>query len=95
MNTPPDLSQLSPDQLRHLAAALMSQVEQQDQALQAGEQALEQSQKALRHSEQVNQKLTYELELLKRHQYGQRSEHLNALQISLLDERIDADIAAS
>ncbi len=48
MNAPSDLSQLSPDQLRHLAAALMSQVEQQGQAL-------EQSQKTLRHTEQVNQ----------------------------------------
>ncbi|PXX97508.1 IS66 family transposase, partial [Halomonas sp. LBP4] len=87
MNTPPDLSQLSPDQLRHLAATLMSQVEQQ-------EQALEQSQKALRHSEQRNQQLTYELALLKRHKFGQRSEQLDALQISLLEEVVDADIAA-
>ena len=46
MTTPPDLTQLSPDQLRHLAATLMTQVEEKE--------------KALRHSEQVNQKLTYE-----------------------------------
>jgi transposase len=80
MNMPPDLSQLSPDQLRHLAATLMAQVEEKDQAL--------------RHSEQVNQKLTYELALLKRHAFGKRSEQLNVLQISLLDEVVDADIAA-
>lgn len=80
MNTPPDLSQLSPDQLRHLAATLMAQVEEKDQAL--------------RHSEQVNQKLTYELALLKRHAFGKRSEQLNVLQISLLEEVVDADIAA-
>ncbi|GAA0630967.1 hypothetical protein GCM10009016_21360 [Halomonas beimenensis] len=87
MKTPPDLSQLTPDQLRHLAATLMSQVEQQ-------EQALAQSQKTLRHTEQVNQKLSYELALLKRHAFGKRSEQLNVLQISLLDEVVDADIAA-
>ncbi|RAH36294.1 MULTISPECIES: IS66 family transposase [unclassified Halomonas] len=87
MTMPTDLSQLSPDQLRHLAATLMSQVEQQ-------EQALAQSQKTLRHTEQVNQKLTYELALLKRHAFGKRSEQLNVLQISLLDEVVDADIAA-
>lgn len=87
MNTSPDLSRLSPDQLRQLAATLMTRVEQQDQAL-------TQSQKALRHSEQRNQQLTHELALLKRHQFGQRSEHLNVLQISLLDEGVDADIAA-
>ncbi len=80
MNTSPDLSQLSPDQLRHLAATLMAQVEEKDQAL--------------RHSEQINQKLTHELALLKRHKFGPRSEHLNGLQISLLDEGVDADIAA-
>ena len=76
----PDLSQLSPDQLRHLAATLMAQVEEKDQAL--------------RHSEQVNQELTYELALLKRHAFGKRSEQLNILQISLLEEKVDADIAA-
>lgn len=77
---PTDLSQLSPDQLRHLAATLMSQVEEKD--------------KALRHSEQVNQKLTHELALLKRHAFGKRSEQLNVLQISLLEEVVDTDIAA-
>lgn len=80
MTTSPDLSQLSPDQLRHLAATLMSQVEEKD--------------KALHHSEQVNQKLTYELALLKHHAFGKRSEQLNVLQISLLEEVVDADIAA-
>ena len=84
---PTDLSQLTPDQLRHLAATLMTQVEQQ-------EQALAQSQKTLRHTEQVNQKLSYELALLKRHAFGKRSEQLNVLQISLLEEVVDADIAA-
>ncbi|MDI4661919.1 MULTISPECIES: IS66 family transposase [Cobetia] len=80
MTTPPDLTQLSPDQLRHLAATLMTQVEEKE--------------KALRHSEQVNQKLTYEMALLKRHAFGKRSEQLNVLQISLLEEGGDADIAA-
>ena len=94
MNMPPDLSQLSPDQLRHLAATLMAQVEQKDRVLQEREQALLQSQETLRHTEQVNQKLTYELALLKRHAFGKRSEQLNVLQISLLDEVVDADIAA-
>jgi hypothetical protein len=44
MTTPPDLSQLSSDQLRHLAATLMTKVDEKE--------------KALSHSEQVNQKLT-------------------------------------
>ncbi len=80
MITTPDLSQLSPDQLRQLASELMARVEQQDQVI--------------RHSELRNQQLTHELALLKRHKYGQRSEQLNVLQISLLEEVVDADIAA-
>lgn len=47
----------------------------------------------VKYKEQVNQKLTYELALLKRHKFGQRSEHLNALQISLLNEVVNEDIA--
>ncbi|WP_206022137.1 hypothetical protein [Billgrantia bachuensis] len=70
MNMPPDLSQLSPDQLL-LLAATMAQVEEKDRAL-------AQSQKTLRHTEQINHKLTYELALLKRHAFDKRSEQLNA-----------------
>src|SRR5690554_7333968 len=62
MTTPPDLSQLTPDQLRHLAVTLMAQVEEKD--------------KALRHREQVNQKLTYELALFKRHAFETELEDL-------------------
>nr|WP_067286332.1 IS66 family transposase [Marinobacterium profundum] len=80
MTTTPDLSQFSPEQLRQLATELMARVAQQDQVIQR--------------SELRNQQLTHELALLKRHKYGQRSEHLNVLQISLLDEVISADIAA-
>jgi len=78
--TTPDLSQLSPEQLRRLAAELMTRVEQQDEVI--------------KRTELRNQQLTHELALLKRHKYGQRSEQLNVLQISLLDEVVDADIAA-
>lgn len=82
-----DLTQLSPDQLRLLACELMTRVEQQDQELGRRTQALHRSQ--LR-----NEQLTHELALLKRHRFARRSEQFGALQISLLDEVIDADIAA-
>jgi hypothetical protein len=39
-------------------------------------------------------KLTHELSTLKRWKFGRSSEQLNGTQISLLDETIDADIAA-
>lgn len=80
MTTTPDLSQLSPEQLRRLAAELMTRVEQQDEVI--------------KRTELRNQQLAHELALLKRHKYGQRSEQLNVFQISLLDEVVDADIAA-
>jgi transposase len=38
--------------------------------------------------------LTHEVALLKRHRYGQRSEQLNLLQRSLLDDIVETDIAA-
>jgi transposase len=86
MSASPDLTQLTPEQLRQLAAELMIRVEQQDQVIQAHDQTIQQR------DLKIGQ-LTHEVALLRRHKYGQRSEHLNVLQISLLDEVTDADIA--
>jgi hypothetical protein len=87
MITTPDLTQLTPEQLRQLAEQLISRVEQQEQAIQERDQSIQQR------DLKIGQ-LTHEVALLRRHKYGQRSEHLNVLQISLLDEVVDADIAA-
>src|SRR5690606_37696112 len=76
----PDLNQLSADQLRQLAADLLSRVEHQD--------------RELTYTKTLNQKLTHELALLKRHRFAKRSEQLSALQGELLEELVDADIAA-
>nr|WP_246590023.1 IS66 family transposase [Marinobacterium ramblicola] len=72
----------------------MTRVEQQDQVILARDQALQQSHQTLQQRDLKIGQLTHEVALLKRHKYGQRSEHLNVLQISLLDEVVDADIAA-
>lgn len=80
MTPTPDLQQLTPEQLRQLAAELLTRVEQQDQVI--------------RQTNALNEKLTYELALLKRHRFAKRSEQFNALQGSLLEELVDADIAA-
>lgn len=87
MNTPNDLSQLSPDQLRQLAASLLLQIEQ------VSRENLQQKQE-VHYLKTLNEKLTHEMALLKRHRFGQRSEHLSQLQISLLDDALDADVAA-
>ena len=75
-----DLQQLSQDQLRTFAAELLQQVESQD--------------RTIRHQQALNDKLTHELALHKRHRFGRRSETMNPDQASLLDELADADIAA-
>ncbi len=100
MSSSPDLTQLTPEQLRQLAADLITRAEQQDQVIQAQGQALQQRDQVIQARDQSIQQrdlkigqLTHEVALLKRHKYGQRSEHLNVLQISLLDEVVDADIA--
>lgn len=42
----------------------------------------------------LNQRLNHEIAVLRRHRFARRSEQLNADQLNLLDEMIDADIAA-
>jgi len=80
MSVQTDLNQLSSDQLRILAGNLLQQVERQDQAI--------------LHQQAINDKLTHELAVLKRHRFGRRSECMSPDQASLLDELVDGDIAA-
>jgi len=80
MTSTTDLAQLNPDQLRRFAAQLMQQVEVKDQTI--------------RHQQALNEKLTHELAILKRHRFGRRSETMSPDQVSLLDELTDTDIAA-
>lgn len=80
MNAPADLDALSPDQLRTLAAELLAQVSE--------------NKRELRYRQTRIDQLTHEISVLKRLQFGKRSEQLNAQQSSLLDETIDADLAA-
>ena len=70
---PAAFDQLTPEQLRQLAAQLSQRVG---------------------HLETLNQRLNHELAVLRRHRFARRSEQLNADQLNLLDEMIEADIAA-
>jgi transposase len=80
MHSQADLKQLSQDQLRSFAGELIQQIESQD--------------RTIRHQQALNDKLTHELAIHKRHRFGRRSETMNPDQASLLDELSDADIAA-
>lgn len=87
MNLPADLNALSPEQLRTLAAQLIAQVQEKER--EAGEKERE-----LHYRQTRIDQLTHEISILKRQQYGRRSEQLNREQMSLLDEAIDTDLAA-
>ena len=80
MLSPADLNDLNPEQLRALAATLMAQVSDKDRELVYRQTRIDQ--------------LTHEISVLKRYQFGRRSEQLDPAQASLLEETIDGDIAA-
>jgi transposase len=80
MTSSPNLDQMSPDQLRALAAQLLSQVDTMG--------------KKIHRDQTVIEKLTHEIAQLKRLKFAKRSEQLNPQQASLLDDLIDTDIAA-
>ena len=71
---------MSPDQLRALAAQLMSQVDKMGKKISSAQALIE--------------KLTHEIAQLKRLKFAKRSEQMNPEQASLLDDLIDTDIAA-
>jgi transposase len=96
-----DINQLTPEQLRDMVTGLQQQLEHQsqelerkDQEIQHKDQVIQQSERELHNKTVLNDKLTHELAILKRHQFGRRSETLNPDQASLLDDLVDSDIAA-
>ena len=79
----PNLDQMTPEQLRALAAQalrLQSQVEAMSKKIQNDGSIIEQ--------------LTYEIALLKRHKFAKRSEQISPAQGSLLDDLLDTDLEA-
>lgn len=80
MQLPRDMAQMDAQQLRDLVSSLFAHVTQQSQELTFKQLKIDQR--------------THEMALLKRWQFGHRSERLNPAQRSLLDETIDADLEA-
>ncbi|WP_087738480.1 IS66 family transposase [Paraburkholderia piptadeniae] len=87
MDQPVDLATLSADQLRTLATELVAQLA--DRQREVGEKERE-----LQYRQTRIDQLTHELSVIKRQQFGKRSEQFNTEQMSLLDEAIDTDLAA-
>ena len=80
MNAAPDLAQLDIEQLRNLVLSMREMVVSRNREI-AFKQAL-------------IEKMTHEMAVLKRLKFGARSEQFSGEQRSLLEETIDADIAA-
>lgn len=81
------LENLSAQQLRELTTELMAQITQREQAIASKDRELHYRQSKI-------DKLTHEIAVLKRNKFGKSSEQLGSEQASLLDEAIDADLAA-
>ena len=101
MNTLPDLSQLTHEQLLEFTRQLALQhqsLAQSNQQLDAKVQHLEVSNQQLdskvKSLSVLTQKYEHELALIKRHKFAQKNEHLKTKQIHLWDEAVDEDIAA-
>jgi hypothetical protein len=94
MTSRPDLNAFSPEQLRALATELFEDMAHKDRVLAQQDRTLSQQDKAIRHRDAVIEKQAHELALLKRHKFARRSEQFKGVQGQLLDELIDADLAA-
>lgn len=91
---PADLDTLTPEQLRALTAQLIAEVQSKDQAIREKEREASERDRELRYKQTRIDQLTHEISILKRQQFGRRSEQLNSEQMNLLDEAIDGDLVA-
>ena len=80
MTSAPNLDQLTPDQLRTLAAQLLTQVDVMG--------------KRIYRDQTVIENLNHEIAILKRRKFAKRSEQLSPDQGRLLDDLLDTDIVA-
>ena len=80
LKSAPNLDQLDANALRALAAELMGKLEQQAQDIHFKDTHI--------------RKLTHEIAVLRRYRFGKKSEQLGGEQGLLLEDAVDADIAA-
>ena len=80
MTSLPNLDQMTPDQLRALAAQLMSKVDTLGRKIHRDQTIIEQ--------------LTHEIAILKRHRFAKRSEQISPEQGNLLDDLLNTDLEA-
>jgi transposase len=94
MVTEHTLEQMTPQALRELAMSLMLQNEEHRQVIAASRVEIDRHKKELLYRQAKIDQLTHEIAVTKRWKFGQHSERLDPAQASLLEETLDADIAA-
>jgi transposase/chorismate mutase len=90
MESSRELAQMDAEQLRNLATTLFAQLAERDTERSAHAALVAE----LKAKQLKIDQLTHEMAILKRWRYDRKSEQLGAVQGSLLDESIDADIEA-
>ena len=98
---PESLTNLSAQELREMVTGLMARIGERDrqitqrdaQIVQNGE-TLASKDREIKYRQAKIDQLTHEMAVLKRWKFGRSREQLDQAQASLLDETIDADIAA-
>ncbi len=80
MTSSPNIDQMTPEQLRALAAQLLSKVDTMGRKSHRDETIIEQ--------------LSHEIAILKRHKFAKRSEQISPAQGSLLDDLLNTDLEA-
>lgn len=88
------LQGLNAQQLRELASTLIAQIAHRDQAITQRNEIIARKDQDILYRQTKIEQLTHEMAVLKRWKFGKSREHLDVPQASLLDEAIDADIAA-
>ena len=88
------LSGLNAKQLRKLARDLIAQIANRDKQITGLDQSIFSKDREILYRQAKIDQLTHEMAVLKRWKFGRSREQLDAGQASLLDETIDADIAA-
>ena len=88
------LSSLNAEQLRELASDLIAKIALQSQQITLNDQLIASKDREIIYRQAKIDKLTHEMATLKRWRFGRSREQLASSQVSLLDETIDADIAA-
>ena len=84
---PESLASLSALELREMVTGLMARITQRDETIASKNREITYRQTKI-------DQLTHEMAVLKRWKFGRSREQLDSAQASLLDEAIDADIAA-